>query len=57
MMTEKMVLVLFKDGKSGRFPLHLYLGACMAGDPTAYVIRGGETVWVKPGESVQFVEA
>jgi len=31
-------------------------GACLAGDPTAYVVRQGETVWVVPGESSEWVE-
>ncbi len=51
------VMVLFKDGKSGWFVPNYYQGACMKGDPTAYVYRGEQLVWVKPGESVQFVEA
>lgn len=50
-------MVLFSDGSSGRYVVWIYTGACLAGDPTAYVVRGGSTVWVRPGESVEFVEA
>lgn len=50
-------LVLFKNGTSGRFYVNFYLGACMAGDPTAYIVVDGKMVWVKPGESVEFIEA
>jgi hypothetical protein len=49
-------LVLFRDGKSAMAQIYIYGGACLAGDPTAYVIRHGEMIWVKPGESVEFVE-
>jgi hypothetical protein len=50
-------LVLFLDGRSGAFRVYVYGGACLAGQPAAYVIRGGGLVWVRPGESVEFVEA
>ncbi len=49
--------VLFSDGKMARLPVMIYRGACMIGDPTAYVYRGESLVWVKPGESVAWVEA
>ena len=50
-------LVLFRDGTSGRFAVHRYDGACFTGDPTAYVYRNGVLTWVRPGESVSWVEA
>ena len=49
-------LVLFADGTSGMYVVNVYGGACLIGDPTAYVMRNGERVWVKPGESVEFIE-
>jgi hypothetical protein len=51
-----LVTVLFQDGTFGRYELNLCGGGCMIGDPTAYVVRRGQTVLVKPGESVQFIE-
>jgi hypothetical protein len=48
--------VLFLDGTSQRCQVHVCGGACLVGWPTAYVIRDNQTVWVKPGESVSFVE-
>jgi hypothetical protein len=48
--------VMFKDGTIGRKVLHFYTGACFGGEPTAYVFRGSTLVWVKPGESVAFIE-
>jgi hypothetical protein len=49
--------VLFQDGTAGRFHVYVYGGACLKGDPTAYVMRDGRMVWVVAGESVEFVEA
>jgi hypothetical protein len=49
--------VLFRDGTSAMAHVYIYGGACMTGDPTAYVIRNGRWVWVVPGESISFVEA
>lgn len=49
--------VLFKDGSMGRHIVQIYQGACLVGDPTAYVYRGSNMVWVVPGESVEFIEA
>lgn len=50
--------VLFKDGTSGRYNINLYHGGALTGDPTAWVVRAdGMPVWVKPGESVEFIEA
>ncbi len=49
--------VLFKDGTLARLPVHIYPGACLIGQPTAYVHRKGVMVWVKPGLSVSWVEA
>jgi hypothetical protein len=52
-----MITVLFKDGVRLRLERHDYLGACFIGDPTVYVSRYGKLVWVKPGESVDWIEA
>lgn len=50
-------LVLFLDGTSGMRDVFLYGGAAFIGDPTAYAFRGdGSVAWVKPGESVSYVE-
>jgi len=49
--------VLFLDGTTARKQIHIYGGACRIGQATAYVVRHGKRVWVKPGESVEFVEA
>ncbi len=48
--------ILFLDGKFGKYEVHLVEGACLVGDPTAFVIRKGERVYVSPGQSVEFVE-
>jgi hypothetical protein len=50
-------LVQFRNGQRGMFLIHLYHGACFAGDPTAYIVYGGGVVWLRPGESVEFIEA
>jgi|HubBroStandDraft_4_1064222.scaffolds.fasta_scaffold00070_60 hypothetical protein len=52
-----LVTVLFKDGTHGRFQRHIYSGGCIAGQPTAYVYRDGAMVWIKPGESVAWIES
>lgn len=49
-------LVVLQDGRVVRAVVHLLGGAAMVGDATAYVNFGGRTVWVKPGESCEFVE-
>lgn len=49
-------LVLFLDGTFGCHLVWRYDGACMNGQPTAYVRRDGRMCWVKPGASVEFVE-
>lgn len=49
--------ILFLDGSMGRYPIHVYPGACLTGQSTAYVIRNGGMTWVKPGESVGWVES
>jgi len=49
-------LVLFLDGSMARMVVYIYGGSCIAGQPTAYVLRDKRLVWVKPGESVDFVE-
>jgi hypothetical protein len=51
-----MTTVLFLDGTCGCYQVYLYQGACLVGQSTAYVYRGGKLTWVKPGESVAFVE-
>lgn len=51
-----MIFILFKDGKSGMYMRHNIDGACLIGEATVYVIRAGERVYVKPGESVDWVE-
>lgn len=56
MRSDGRKLVLFRDGRLGRYVIHLYGGACFIGDPTAYIIVNGNIVWIKPGESVEFVE-
>lgn len=53
----KSQMVLFADGCSAMTQVFVYGGACLAGDPTAYVLRHGRMVWVKPGDSVEWVEA
>lgn len=61
-------VVLFKDGTCAALVVHPIHGACLVGQPTAYVLRhrkpdqdGGihtfEYTEVRPGESVEFVEA
>jgi hypothetical protein len=55
-MNDRQV-VLFKDGFVAVLPVSLYQGACLTGDPTAYVVFDGRLVWVRPGQSVQWVEA
>jgi len=40
--------VRFKDGAMHKTTIHIYEGACLAGDPTAFAIRGGETIWLRP---------
>lgn len=52
-----MQTVLFSDGHVRRCEVFLYAGACMVGDPTAYVYRNGQLTWVKPGQSVAWIEA
>ncbi len=52
-----MRTVLFLNGETLRRQVYIVGGAAMAGEPTAYVIRYGQTVWVVPGVSVDFVES
>jgi hypothetical protein len=52
-----MSLVLFRDGTKSRLPVYCCSGAALIGQPTAYVIRRGQLIWVVPGQSVEFVEA
>jgi hypothetical protein len=53
----RLRLVLMKDGRLVRTQVYTHQGACLVGDPTAYIMLGGELVWVRPGESVSFIEA
>lgn len=56
-----LISVLFKDGTMGKFTRNDYHGACFTGDTTVYVHRkvGNETVtvWIKPGTSMDWIEA
>ena len=52
-----MHTVLLKNGTVVKRELFLYGGAAMVGDPTAYFVSNGAIVWVKPGESVDWIEA
>lgn len=49
-------LVLFIDGTVGNYGVFIWRGPALIGDPTAYVFRDGRMVWVKPGESVRWIE-
>jgi hypothetical protein len=49
--------VLFKDGSSAVKQVYLYQGAALVGQATAYVMHAGKLVWVKPGQSVSWVQA
>jgi len=49
--------ILFADGRTARLPVHIYLGAAMVGEPTAYTEINGRVVWLEPGESVPFVQS
>lgn len=40
--------VMFNDGGAGHYLIQIYTGACMRGDPTAFVVRNLECVWVLP---------
>jgi hypothetical protein len=51
-----MGTVLLMSGKVVRAKVLVVTGACLVGDPTAFVEINGEIIWVKPGESVDFVE-
>ena len=50
-------LVLFRDGHAAMLQVYVYQGACLVGDPTAYVYRNGQLTWVLPGQSAKWVEA
>ncbi len=49
--------ILLKDGTVVRKQIKICIGACMIDDPTAYITINGQTIWVKPGESVGWVQA
>lgn len=60
--SHKPVYTLFQDGSVGQLPVYRYEGACLIGDPTAYVYRNNQIVWVKPysselNEFIKWVEA
>ena len=44
--------VKLADGTTSYERIQIYAGACMAGDPTAYFVRGNEVIWVVPTEDV-----
>ena len=52
-----MATILLKTGSVVRKQIHIVGGACFAGEPTAFVVLYGKTVWVVPGQSVEFMEA
>jgi len=49
--------VLLTNGSLVRTHIYIYGGACFAGEPTAYIHHGGQIIWVKPGLSVEFLQA
>lgn len=50
-------LVLLKSGETTMAQVYISRGAALIGDPTCFFIgKNDEIVWVKPGESVQFIE-
>ena len=55
-VVDKRRLVALCDGRQVAAEVKLVGGAALAGSPTAYCVVDGRRVWVKPGESVEFVE-
>ena len=55
-MNRPNQIVLFADGSVERCEVLIWHGPCLVGDATAYVRRNGKYVWVRPGQSVQWVE-
>lgn len=53
----KLKHITFKDNTCGRMEVNFYAGACMVGDPTAYVYRDGKLVWVRNDDQRGWVEA
>jgi hypothetical protein len=51
------IYVLFRDGKQGWYLRHDIRGMAFIGEPTVFVIRDRERVNVRPGESVNWIEA
>lgn len=49
--------VLLKSGAFVRREIMLYGGAALIGDPTAYFLSNGAMIWVRPGQSVDWIEA
>jgi len=50
------VFVTFSDKSSGKYPIYVLQGACIIGEPTAYVERNGQRVFVKPIAAETYVE-
>lgn len=48
--------ITFKDNTCGRFQVIFYSGACLVGDPTAYVYRNQQLVWVRNEPQSGWVE-
>lgn len=53
----KLKSITFKDNSIGRMEVSFYFGACMVGDPTAYVYRNKQLVWVRNDPRLGWVEA
>jgi hypothetical protein len=49
--------ILFLDGTVRRLPVYTYYGACFTGQATMYTIFQGNFIWIKPGESVPWIES
>lgn len=49
-------MVLFADGTADRTKVYINQGACCLDQPTAYVYRDGQRIWVRPGGSVAWVQ-
>lgn len=53
----KLKHITFKDNTCGRLQVKFYQGACLVGDPTAYVHRNGQLAWVRNDPHRGWVEA
>ena len=49
-------VINFKDGIRLFLTVYIYTGACLVGDPTAYVYRAGEMLWVKEDPTKGWIE-